>query len=112
LGAPVQAGGRSKAGLDAGHQPPEEAPRQPGMVGQNDALSLGNHARYIAIWPGSDNEFGRGLRGRPEPPSLDSASGARRDRLGDGHRAARHLGVQALDHAAVDRHYALALVLR
>ena len=35
-----------------------------------------------------------------------------RDRLGDRHRAPGHLGVQPLDHAAVDRHHALALVLR
>jgi hypothetical protein len=27
---------RSEAGLDGGRQPPEEAPRQPDMIGQND----------------------------------------------------------------------------
>jgi hypothetical protein len=52
------AGGRSKAGLHAGHQPPEEAPRQPGVVGENDALSFGNHGVYIAIWAAADNEDG------------------------------------------------------
>src|SRR5512135_881794 len=41
-----------------------------------------------------------------------SASRPRRDRLHDCHRAPRHVGVQALDHAAVDRDHALALVLR
>src|SRR2546423_5527419 len=36
---------------------------------------------------------------------------ARRDRLGDRDRAARHLGMHALDHAAVDLHHALVPVL-
>ena len=33
------------------------------------------------------------------------------DRIGDRHRAARHVGVHALDHAAVDLDHALVLVL-
>jgi hypothetical protein len=42
--------------LRANRQPPEEAPRQPHMVGENDPVSLGNHGRYIAIREGGDNE--------------------------------------------------------
>jgi hypothetical protein len=34
-----------------------------------------------------------------------------RDRIGDGHRAPRHFGVQALDHAAVDLQHALVFIL-
>src|SRR5262245_54316079 len=37
---------------------------------------------------------------------------ALRDRLRDRHRPPRHLGVQALDHAAVEFDHALVLVLR
>jgi hypothetical protein len=46
---------RSKADLNR-RQPAEKAPGQPGVVGQNDALSYGNHEGYIANRPGGDNE--------------------------------------------------------
>src|SRR5215475_9085843 len=46
--------------------------------------------------------------------SLDSLglAPALLDRLGDRDRAARHVGMQALDHAAVELHDTLVLVLR
>ena len=45
----LKAGGRrSKRRLRADGEPAEEAPRQPRVIGENDALSLGNHGRYIA----------------------------------------------------------------
>src|SRR5262249_38158214 len=43
--------------------------------------------------------------------SFADLRGSRRDRLGDRDRAARHVGMQALDHAAVELHHALVLVL-
>ncbi len=46
---------RSKSGLHGG-QPAEKPPGQAGVVGENDALSLGNHASYIAIRRGLDND--------------------------------------------------------
>src|SRR5439155_6517559 len=53
---------------------------------------------------------------RPQPKiralRLLCLEAARLDRLRDRDRAARHLGMQALDHAAVDLDHALALALR
>src|SRR5262245_35775746 len=46
-------------------------------------------------------------------PDADVSSGdLRRDRVGDRDRAPRHVGVQALDHAALELDHALAFVLR
>jgi hypothetical protein len=56
--AGLAGGSRSKRGLHAGHQPPEEAPGQPRVVGKDDPFSLGNHGRYIATHAGRDNEDG------------------------------------------------------
>src|SRR6476469_8497675 len=47
---------RSKRRLRADHEPPEKAPGQPGMIGEDDPLSLGNHGRYIAACARRHNE--------------------------------------------------------
>jgi len=44
----------SKHRLRADSQP--ETPRQPRVIGKNDAVSPGNHGRYIDNRPGFDNE--------------------------------------------------------
>src|SRR5690348_12154043 len=41
-------------------QPAEKPPRQPGVIDQDDALSLGNHDVYIATYAASDNEMKKG----------------------------------------------------
>src|SRR5262245_46415915 len=41
-----------------------------------------------------------------------NSGGSCRDRIRDGDRAPRHVGMQTLDHAAVELDHALALVLR
>jgi hypothetical protein len=53
---PAAPAGSSKHGLRANRQAAEEAPRQPRVIGENDALRLGNHAGYIANRTGFDNE--------------------------------------------------------
>ncbi len=57
---PVFAGSGSEPGLH-GRQPSEETPRQPRVVGQNDAPSFRNHGRYIALQAAKE----KGPRARP-----------------------------------------------
>jgi len=66
--AGLAGGVRSERGLHAGHQPPEEAPGQPGVVGENNPFKLGNHARYIATHDGRDNEVGADEKGAASGP--------------------------------------------
>jgi hypothetical protein len=49
-------GSASKAGEDGRSQTTEEAPGQPGVVGEHDAVRLGDHAAYIAGRFHADNE--------------------------------------------------------
>jgi hypothetical protein len=44
-----------KPGLD-GRQPAKKPPGQAGVVGEDDALSLGNHGGYIANRPAGYNK--------------------------------------------------------
>jgi hypothetical protein len=46
---------RSESGLHGG-QPAKKPPGQAGVVGENDALSLGNHLIYIATYTSLDND--------------------------------------------------------
>ena len=43
------------------------------MIGERYALSFGNHARYIAVQPGSDNELGLKEKGAEFGPLMHSA---------------------------------------
>ncbi len=54
----------SKRGERADGEPAEKAPRQPGVVGKDDALSRVNHAAYIALHFGPDNKARNGVRAR------------------------------------------------
>jgi len=58
-----------ESGLD-GRQPAKKPPGQAGVVGEDDALSLGNHGGYIVDWNGSDNEGGL-----PLPPRVLASGG-------------------------------------
>ena len=67
------------------------------------ARASGSSSSFIAWISGSPLSRGRADSRRHFTP---------RNRLRNRDRAARHLGMHALDHAAVDLHHALALVLR
>jgi hypothetical protein len=47
---------RSKTCLHRCRQPAEKAPRQSRVVDEDNPLSFGNHAGYIANRPAADNE--------------------------------------------------------
>jgi hypothetical protein len=65
------AGAPSKPGLHR-RQPTEKSPGQAGVIRERYALSFGNHARYIAVWPGSDNELGLKEKGAELGPLIHS----------------------------------------
>ena len=44
------------------------------MIGERYALSFGNHARYIAVQSGSDNELGLKEKGAEFGPLMHSAA--------------------------------------
>ncbi len=52
-------------------EPAEKTPRQPRVVDQDNPLSSGNHAGYIANRSGFDNEAGTHAKGADKRPLPD-----------------------------------------
>jgi len=68
-GVRLHAGGeRSESSLDS-RQPAKKPPGQAGVVGEDDAASLGNHGGYIVDWNGSDNEMARRAANKQKGPN-------------------------------------------
>src|SRR6188474_3189472 len=104
----------STQGLALSRQPPAVAVARIAASSQGRAFGLG--------MAGLENSAHSRASGNPVlsplrlwvPLSRGRAAvtlGSRRNRLSDRNRAPRHLGMHALDHAAVDLHHALVLVL-
>src|SRR5471032_2343716 len=126
---PSPAGGRSKSRLQR-RQPPEEPPRQPGVIADDEPMSLGNHGSYIDPCAGFDNECKRGRTPAPScspfneslflgvcrfgtsrarcfrNTSLFAAQAAQVIKLGAAHLAAAHY-LDRVDHRRVKREHAL-----